>query len=153
MRKTITVNGKGATIQQARIGAYATLKADYKNNILVYSLTDSKEIVAPKPGSQCTTTNNPPQGARKWETKHIVYGINPVNPDDIKKFAEFDDKTSALKEAKAMALKHQVEVQVRVEKIQTNLGTAGLPAGISAVVVPKMTEGLWEFTLDVEVLH
>lgn len=151
MRKTITVNGKGATMQQARVAAYAALKAEYKNNILVYALVDTKEIVAPKPGTQCSTTNNPPQGARKWETKHMVYGINPTNPSDVKKFAEFDDKTSALKEAKAMALKHQVEVQVHIEKVQTNLGTSGLPAGITAVVVPKMTEGLWEFTLDVEV--
>lgn len=151
MRKTITIKGNGATVAQARTTAYAALKAHYKNNILVYGLIDTKEIVAPKPGKQCTTLNNPPVGTRKWETKYTVYAISPATGEK-KLFETLDDKTSAVKKAKEIALAHQVKVEVCIEKLQTNLGQANLPAGIAAVIEPKMTPGTWEFTLDVEVV-
>lgn len=150
MRQTVTLKGMGASLAQARTFAYSALKEQYKNNVLVYGLLQTNMLVAPKPGKQCTTVNNPPTGARKWETKHVVMGKNPANGELKQLGPDYDSKTEAAKAAKELSLKHQIGCEVHVVKRDNSMGSAGLPAHIEAVISPKMTEGIWEFVLDIE---
>ena len=153
MRKTVTIKGIGASQAQARTKAYATLKETYKNNVLVYGLISATCLKEPKPGKQCTTVNNPPTGARKWETKHKIMGKNPAT-GELKQLGGFyDSKTDASKAAKELSLKHQITCEVHVVKVDNGVGSAGLPNHIACVISPKMTEGIWEFSLDVEVIQ
>lgn len=153
MRKTIEVNGIGASMAQARTHAYAQLKNTYKNNVLVYGLINTEQIVAPKPGTQCSTLNNPPTGARKWLTKYLVVGKNPAN-NELKQLGPYyDDKAQASKAAKELCIKHQIECHVDIAKIDEAVGKAGLPATTTAVITPKMTPGTWRFVLDIETVE
>lgn len=153
MRKTVEINGIGASLAQARTFAYTQLKDMYKNNVLVYGLLNSEVLVAPKPGKQCTTLNNPPSGARKWVTKYCVMGKNPAT-NELKQLGPYyDSKTEATKSAKELSIKHQIECEIHITKIDEGTGTAGIPAKVTAVVTPKMTPGTWKFTLDIEVIE
>lgn len=154
MRKTVTVIGKGFSEQQAKVSAYNDLKASYKNNVLVYGMLSSTQKAEPKPGNQCTTENNTVSGARKWVTKHNVYGVNPNDDTDLKLIpvedpnADFTtSKTDALKKAKELALQYQSTFIVKVEKLLED-GQC-----IEATTKPKgAKEGEWEIQLDVEVI-
>lgn len=154
MRKTVTVIGKGYSEQQAKVTAYNDLKSSYKNNVLVYGMISCVQKAEPKPGNQCTTENNTVTGARKWITKHNVYGVNPNDADDLKLIPSTDpnadfaaSKTDALKKAKELALKYQATFIVKVEK-ELEDGKC-----IEATVNPKgAKEGEWEIQLDIEIV-
>lgn len=152
MRKTIVVKAQGASLSQAKGIAYNHLKREYNNNILVYGLLKADKISEPKPATQCTTINNPPDGARKWITVHSVYGVNPADPTDLKLLHREAEKTPALKKAKEISVAQQIICQVKIEKIQEGEGKGNLPLEIAALVTPKKGDGEWEFHLDVEVL-
>lgn len=153
MRKTITIKGLGATSAQARNRAYAQLKDQYKNNVLVYGLLNTQMVVEPKPAKQSTTTNNPPTGARKWETVYKVMGKNPAT-NELKQLGDFyPGKTEALKAAKELSVKHQIVCEVHIAKIDRGVNANNVPNHVTAIVTPKMTEGAWDFTLDIEVIE
>lgn len=147
MRKTVTVTGKGMNEQQAKVNAYNDLKAQFKNNVLVYGMLSCVKKSDAKSGQQCTTENFPATGARKWLTQHNVYAVNPNNESEMKFIKDFPDKTNALKHAKELALKYQSKFAVKVEKVLDD----GL--NIEAMVTPKgVKEGEWTIQLDIEVV-
>ena len=149
MRKTIRVIGKGFSEQQAKVSAYNSLKAQYKNNILIYSMLSCTKVKEPREATMCTTENFPAQAAKKWVTQHTVFAQDPNDQSKWVPIDGFPSKTEAVKKAKELALKYQAMFFIKVEK---KLGDG--QSDIEAIVKPRNAqEGEWEIELDVETVQ
>ena len=157
MKQIVKVTAMGPTIAQAKAKAYAEIKKQYRGNVLVYGLVSERELAKPSAATTCRTENNPANGARKFITVHNIYVINPTDPKDYKfveraqsvnaQGATISDKTTAVKRAKELALKHQMPYFVKVEKVLENEDDQ-----ITATITPNYKEGSWEFELSIETL-
>jgi len=101
-----------------------------------------KCLKQPKPAKRCKVNKNIHKGTRKWVT---VYTVEPAC--EFKPFTRNDcvmcgsTQAEALKEAKRLALKNQIEYIVRIDKVLVS-GTTKI-----ATVTPDKSElGKWLFT-------
>lgn len=98
----------------------------------------SKEVSAP---SKCQSADFPQQGARKWETEYQIYTYAQRVPIGLNKWSYiglefvkggFASKTEAVKEMKALALKHRVPMMVQIHK------TLKKDSNVTAIAEPQM---------------
>ncbi|MHA2063304.1 MAG: hypothetical protein ACXABY_02865 [Candidatus Thorarchaeota archaeon] len=83
---------------------------------------------------RCKTAITKQHGSRQWATKHVVYNVDGDMLDSG------DTKADAIKLARSLALKHDTQMQVKVEKKLTQ------GAAIEAVITPKTKRpGRWKF--------
>jgi hypothetical protein len=100
--------------------------------------TKVKCIEKPKVAKSCAITKNVNKGARKWET---VFIVDPLwesfgGENDIIKTTQGD----AIKRAKELALKHQIEYKVTIDK-----RLVGGVIEIARITPKKSQRGRWLF--------
>jgi len=99
----------------------------------------SKCLVKPKPAKRCKVEKKVQKGARKWET---VYSFVVAN-DYCRSFESVSNCTQgeAIKRAKALALKNNCSVEIRIEKVLVDRDNK-----IAVVAPSKVVMGKWLFT-------
>lgn len=92
----------------------------------------TRESYVPK---RCRTEIAKQEGSRQWSTRHVVYNVTTGEALD-----SGDTKADAIKLARDLALKHNAQVHVKVEK------KLAKGAAIEAVITPKTKRpGRWKF--------
>jgi hypothetical protein len=103
-----------------------------------------KCIEKPKISKRCTVTKETQKGARKWKTFFVIepYAFRGDNGDwNLREERSDLTQAQAIKRAKELAIKHQREFHVMIEKHVVN-GSSEI-----ATVKPKVPkQGKWLFT-------
>lgn len=99
----------------------------------------SKCLVKPVPAKRCKVEKQVQKGTRKWET---VYSFVVAN-NYSRSFSPLSNSTQgdAIKEAKRLSLKHNCQVEVRMEKL-----LVGRENKIAIIQPSKVIVGKWLFT-------
>lgn len=80
----------------------------------------------PRPATTCESADFPQEGTRKWVTEYRIYAYASRVAIGLKKFeylgkefvkGGYDNKTDAVKDAKAFAIKHHVPMMVEIHKV------------------------------------
>jgi hypothetical protein len=99
-----------------------------------------KCLVKPKQAKKCTVTKIKQEGTRKWET---VYVCSPYRSYGTERCDIIHVKTTqadAIKKAKELALKHNVNYVINIEKHLKG------ESKIATVAPAQSTQGKWLFT-------
>lgn len=142
--------GYGMTEREARQDAIETSRDEhgheegYSGTISssTHDCDKSKCLKQPKVAKTCTVDKTVQKGARKWET---IFFLSPRWQQNCGTTVTLTDTTQgeAMKEAKRLALKHQIAYRVTIEKriVGSN--------GDIAIITPKKSEkGKWAFSGD-----
>lgn len=109
----------------------------YSGDINSARTMNAKCIKQPKPAKRCTVEKTVQKGAKKWG---MVFVIEPKNTFGRYGSSIKNSKTEAIQMAKELALRHNMDYSIKVEKRLIN----GNPE--IACVKPKKSEmGEWKF--------
>ena len=104
----------------------------------------SKCVKKPKIAKRAKVKKNAQNGSRKWATVHVLSPIGLEDHSDawrLEKVLRCHTQGQAIAEAKKLAIKHQRNFRIMIEKRLVNCSNE-----IATIEVPKAEQGQWLFT-------